>query len=141
MPLSKYTCHIVCGCPTGYKLHITGYASKRSKPIDFELISNMHIFYVFDKHIYFLTSMTTYIFLVWKTYFVFCIYANNLGNCTHVYNAHEVKVDSLKYFTFVSSMFSFTSMIPLVFHVWQSYLVIFAAIYKHFLFGSHISSL
>ena len=34
--------------------------------------------------------MTTYVFLVWQTYFVFYIYTNNFGNCTHVYNAHEV---------------------------------------------------
>ena len=29
--------------------------------------------------------MTTYVFHLWQTYFVFCIYANNFGNCTHMY--------------------------------------------------------
>ena len=37
-----------------------------------------------------LSSMNTWIFLVWQTYIVSCIYANNFGNCTHMYNVHEV---------------------------------------------------
>ena len=37
-------------------------------------------------------------------------------------NAHEFLSDSHKYFTFVSHTCSFTSMIPYVFLVWQSFL-------------------
>ena len=31
-----------------------------------------------------LSSITTYVFLVWQTYFFFFIYANNFWNCTHI---------------------------------------------------------
>ena len=59
----------------------------------------------------------------------------------------KCSADSLKYFTFVSHICSFTSMIPLAFHVWQSYLLFanayefFTAIHKPFTFGRHICSL
>ena len=50
-------------------------------------------------------------------------------------------VDCLMYFTFVSHICSFTPIIHLVFHVWQSYLFfanayeVFTAIHNHFTFG------
>ena len=75
-----------------------------SKPVGFELTSNMHIFYAFGNHIYSLSLMTcipyfadififctcVYVFLVWQTYFIFCIHANNHETCAHMYNTHEV---------------------------------------------------
>ena len=49
-------------------------------------------------------------------------------NCTHmcvyiykILMCMKYSVDSLQYFTFVSHIFSFTSMITFVFHVWHSY--------------------
>ena len=53
-----------------------------SKPVGFELNSNMQMYYVFGNHIYSLSSMTTYVFFVWQIYFVLCIYANNFGYFT-----------------------------------------------------------
>ena len=50
-----------------------------------ELSSNMSLCYAYGNNIYSLSSITTYVFLVWQTYFVFCIYANSFGNCTHMY--------------------------------------------------------
>ena len=35
--------------------------------------------------------MMTYVFPIWQTYLIFCIYANKFGNCTHVCDAHEVQ--------------------------------------------------
>ena len=51
-------------------LHITAHVSKTSSPLCFEHNSNMHIYYLFGNHIYSLSSMTTYVFLAWQTYFI-----------------------------------------------------------------------
>ena len=61
-------------------------------------------------------------------------------------NPMKHKVDVLKYVVFVNHTCSFTSMITLVFHVWQSYLFFanvydaFTTIYKHFTHCTHIGS-
>ena len=95
MPWSKYACqlhvylplHHYCSLHTDYSLlHMTAYVNETHNPVGFELSSNMHMDYAFGNHTYSLPSMTTYVFLVWHTYFVFCIYTKNFGNCTHVYN-------------------------------------------------------
>ena len=44
----------------------------------------------FGNHIYFLSLITTYVFLVWQVYFVFCIYANTLVTGHMLYNTHVV---------------------------------------------------
>ena len=80
---TKYAYHIAHVCPTVYKLQITAYISKTSKTVYSKLSSNKDMYHAFCKHINSLSSMTTYVLLVWQTYFVFCIYANNFGNCTH----------------------------------------------------------
>ena len=56
-----------------------------------------------------------------------------IHTCVSIQNniAYEVLSDSHKYFTFVSHISSFTSMIPYVFLVWQSYLL-FANAYEVF---------
>ena len=62
---------------------------------------------------------------------------------THVYLYKmlmhmKCSVDSFKYFTFESHIWSFSSMIPLLFHVWQSHLFlaniyqVITAIHKYF---------
>ena len=48
-----------------------------SKQEGFQLSSNIHIYYAFGNHITSLLSVTTYVFFIWQTYFVSCIYANN----------------------------------------------------------------
>ena len=55
-----------------------------SKTGDYEVSSNMHMYYAFGKHIYSLSSMNTQVFFVWQTYFVFCTYANNFVS-VHTY--------------------------------------------------------
>ena len=72
-------------------------------------------------------------------------------NYTHTYIYINLIIplsgDNLKYFSFVSHIGSSTSMNPLVFHVWQSYLFFckyprhFATIHKHFIFDSNTSCL
>ena len=71
-------------CPTAFKLHITVYTSKTNKSVCCELSCNMQMYYAFGNHIYSLSSMTTYIFLAWQTYFIFCINTNNIENCSHM---------------------------------------------------------
>ena len=58
-------------------------ALQSAKPLGIEL-SSMYIYYAFDNHIYFLSRMNTYVYLVWQIYFVFYIYANNFGHYTHI---------------------------------------------------------
>ena len=41
-----------------------GYAQWNKKPVGFELSSNMHVYYVLSNHIYFFSSMTTYVLLI-----------------------------------------------------------------------------
>ena len=67
-----------------YRLHITAYANKTSNPIGFKLSSYVHIYNAFGNHIYSLSSMATYVFIIWLTYFVLCITAKNFGNFTHM---------------------------------------------------------
>ena len=103
---------------------------------------DMH--YVFDIHIYSLSSMTSYIFLVWPTWFIFCIYTNNLGNCIHDYNAHEVLKASVFYFV---AIFLLSHLWALVYCMFHSHIYIlkmlqsFYCNHKHFIFGSHICPL
>ena len=81
------------------------------------LSSNMQMHFAFESHIYSSSSMTTYVFPIYQTLFLFLIYANDFWTCTHMYiyiqntTGHEVLSDSHKYFTFVSYIYSFTSMI------------------------------
>ena len=72
------------------------------KPVGFELSSNNRICYEFGSFINPFSSMTTYVFLVWQTYFFFLIYANTFWKLyTHVVIqniiAHEVVGDNPKY--------------------------------------------
>ena len=115
-------------------------------------------------HISSFRYITTYGFLVWH---FFLIYVNIFWNCKHIVyiqntNAHkmlnwqpQILYTSKPYLflhiynpfsiTFLSHICSFISTIPLVFHVWKSYLCfayaydIFTVIHKHFTIGSHIS--
>ena len=107
----------------------------------------MHMYYSVGNYIYSLYSMTTNKILIWQTYFGFYIYANNFRHCTHKgIMPIEYSLDSLKYFTIISHIYSFTPRIPLLSHVWQSCLFFtkayedFTASNKHFTFGSHICS-
>ena len=83
MPLRKYLCQIAYICPTAYRLHTTAYIRETSNPVGFELSSNTHMYYAYGDHIYSLSSIYIYVFLVWQNYL--CIYVNNLGNCTHMF--------------------------------------------------------
>ena len=87
--------------------------------------------------------MNTYVFFVWQTYFVFCINAKNLGNCTHMYNAHEVLSWQPHIFYICKLYFSFTLMIPQVFLVWHPYLFLQMAmkILLHFIKILHLAAI
>ena len=100
-------------------LHIQVRRKRNKKPVGFELSSNMHMCYEFGNYIYSSSSMTTCIFLVWQTYFVFFslfmpMTFEILHTCISIQNTndHEVLDDGYKYFGLVSHIFSFTSMIP-----------------------------
>ena len=84
MDFSKCLSHCIfvshCITTVVYIVYSTAYLSKTSKPVNFELSSNIHMYYAYGIHIY--SSVATHVFLVWHTYFVFCIYANNFGNPT-----------------------------------------------------------
>ena len=101
---SRYVCHIAYVSTTAlllqstYKLHITAYLSKTNNPLSSGLSSNMY--YAFGNHIYSLSPMTTYTFLILQTYFVFCIYGRNFGKCRNVYNSMKAYTDSLKHSLF-----------------------------------------
>ena len=99
-------------------------------------------YYTFGNHIYSLSLMNTYVFFVCKTYFASCICTYNLNTANMCIMLMNCYVNSLKYFTFVTHICFFSSMIPLVFHVCWSYLFVclffgnfyevFTAIHKHF---------
>ena len=93
----------------------------------------------------------------WQTYFVFHIYANNFGQFSHMYNAHEVLSWQHQYRWSVTLTTSnilhckpylfFHIYDPKGFLAWQSYSFfftnayeVFTAIYKLFTFGSYIWS-
>ena len=76
------------------RLHFTAHISKTSNPLGFELSSNMHMYYIWQ--LYSSSLMTTYEFLVWQTYFVFCMPTTLETACIM---PMMWKVDSLKYFT------------------------------------------
>ena len=70
-------CLLHCICMSHYTntviyiwLHITEHVSQTSNSAGFELRSNMHIYYVSGNHIYCLSSMTTSVFLAWKTFLI-----------------------------------------------------------------------
>ena len=70
----------------------------------------MHMYYAYDNHIYSFSSITTYVFLDWQTFFFFLIYADTFeivhtSLCIQNTNAYKVLTDSHKYFTFVSHIF------------------------------------
>ena len=44
----------------------------------------LHKDFTFGMHIYPFTSMTTYGFLIWQTYFSFLVYTITFWNCTHM---------------------------------------------------------
>ena len=101
-------------------------------PIKFLLL--IHKDFTFGSHICSFTSVTTYVFFVWQTYFFFLIYVKIFWNCTYMYI--YTKYSCTWSVTFASHICSFTSMMPLVFHVCQSYLCF--TIHKHCTFASHI---
>ena len=116
-------------------------------PVGFELSSSMYIVYAFGNNIYSLSSITIYIFLVWQTYFVFCI-TNNLGNWTHMcIMPTKCQVYTIKYSTFCKPYLFFHVYNPLSIQcladisgffwkcMWR-----FTVIHKEFTFGSHICS-
>ena len=76
--------HCSCMCHCIQTPHCCIY-NKTNKQVCHELCSNMHMYYEFCNDIYSSSAITTYALLVWQTYFVFCIYANNFGNCTHMH--------------------------------------------------------
>ena len=89
------------------------------KPASFELSSYIHMYHAFANPIYSLSLRTTCVFLVWQT-FVFCFYVNNFGHYTCMcIMPMKFSADILKYFTFVSNISPFTSMIPVAFLVWH----------------------
>ena len=55
------------------------------KPVGFEFSSNMHMYYAFDNYIYSFSSVTTYVFLVWQTYFFHYLCQKFLKLYTHVH--------------------------------------------------------
>ena len=79
--------------------------SVTSKPVGFELNSNMHTYYAFDDHIYSLSSVNTCKILVWQTHFVFCVYANNLEMVHMCIMPITCYIQSLKYFNFRPYLF------------------------------------
>ena len=85
-------------------------------PVGFEISSAMYVYNAFDNLINSLSSMNPYKFLVWQIYFVSVFMPIN-GHCAHLCITPRKCIDSLKYFTFVSHICSFISMIPLVFLV------------------------
>ena len=124
---TKWYIYVPLHCISGLQIDPTLQLSKTSKPVSFELSSNMHMYYVFGTHIYFFSSMTTYVFFVWQTDFCSLFMPRTfkiVHTCVSIQNTnvHEVLNDRLKYFTFVSHICSFTSMVCEVFLVWQSYL-------------------
>ena len=77
------------------------------------------------------------------THILFSLFYPNISwNCTRMYiqntDTHDVLCWQLQIFDIISYICSFTSMMPLVFHVWQSYLFFVHAydvshvIHKHF---------
>ena len=91
----------------------------------------MPMYYALGNHIYSLTSMISYVFLVWQSYFfsIHVILNHSAFNVTletvHVYKPIRCYVDSLKYFIFVMYICPYTSMIPEVLFVKQSSLFSF----------------
>ena len=76
----------------------------------------MHIYCPFGSHIYSLSSMTTYVLLVWQAHISFSLLMPinaTADTCLPINtNGHEVLGDSNNYVTFVSHTFSITCMIP-----------------------------
>ena len=92
---------------------------------------------------YLLSSMTTYVFLT--RHILFSVFMSKTLETKHMHiMPMKHYVDSLKYF--VSHICSCISMLPFVFLVWQSYLVlakayeVFSTIHKHLIFGSQSCS-
>ena len=110
------------------------------------------MYFAFGNHSSSFSSMTTYIFLVWHTYFSFLICPITYGivhTGVSIQNTkgHEVLSDSRKYFTLESHIHSFISMIPDVFLDWYLYLFsvnayeVFTAVFINFFTsGSHTAS-
>ena len=109
----------------------------------------IHKHFTFGNHTCSFTSMTTYWFLTWQTYFflsVMPIPFEIVYTCVYIQNtnAHEMLNWEPKILYISKPYLYFTSMIPLVFDVWQLYLFfanahdIFTAIHKHFTFDNHL---
>ena len=71
--------HFIYVCLIANKLHITAYVSRTSKPVYWELSSNMHLATTF-----FLYHLWPLMYSLFGRHFVFSIYTNNLGNCTYM---------------------------------------------------------
>ena len=82
------------------------------------------MFYALDSHFYSFSFITTYVFLILQRYFfLVLIYANTfeiVHTCVCIKNANacEVLSNSLKYYTFVGNICSFTSMVSYIFLIW-----------------------
>ena len=93
---------------------------------------------LFGSHIYFVVLFLQMSIKFYCNSFTFHIEIVYTCVCIQILMPIKCSVDSLKYFTFVSHIHSFTPMIPSVFHLWQSYLLftnadeVFTAIYKYF---------
>ena len=117
-------------CPWSYLLFANAY----------EVFTVINKYSTLGSHICSFTSQTTYGFLVWYNLFsLFMIISFNIVNtCLSIQNinVHEVVSDSLKYFTFVNHICSFTfnELYLLSVNVYE----LFTAILKLFIFGSHI---
>ena len=90
----------------------------------YEVFNTIHKHFTFGNHSCSLTSINTYRFFVWQTYFLFLIYANMFWNYTHVYiykipMPMKCQFDSLKFF--VSHICSL--------HIWS---------HQYSMFGTHI---
>ena len=106
--------------------------------------------FIFGSHIFSITPMTTYQFLVWQIFFSFSLFVLISFEIEHmcIYTKYQCpwSVDILKYFTIVSHIYSFASKIHLVFFVCQSHLFLAntSKLYLQFIefiFGSHIFSI
>ena len=149
MPVNIYACHTAQLCPTACP-HIDLvllYISVNRKPIGFEFSSIMHMYNAFDNHIYSFSSMIL-MYYMYSRHISFSLFIPITFEIVHTFvsiqnaNTHDMLCYNHKYFTFLSHILSFTSIIPLIFLIWQSYLFycheLFTAIHKCLTVGSHI---
>ena len=113
-----------------------------------EFFTAIHKHFTFSSHICSFKPMTTCgLFLAIIILFPYLYqYDLKLYTLVFIYKIPmpiKCYIDSITYFTFVSHICSFTSMIPYIFLVclscvFENAYEVFIAIHKHFTFGSHI---